>query len=565
MKNYWIVTRLLVRNMLRRGSKKDSGAIWAAFIGLGVLYLMVAGMMTGGTYMLGAIMGQAGMISQLITVLLSIGCMAVLIFGLISMLNTVYFSKDTEFFMALPVKPATVYLAKLTVVYAAESVLSILLLLPCLLTAGIVTHMGAVYYITMLFAMLIVPALPLLLASIIAIPLMYVVSFFRNKGVLSSIVLILLFGLFFGGYALLVNQISGAADNIEMGSAYWQQLAQSMEKPLVTFSNILFPLAAIARFATMTHVYGLSLPMSMLVNFAIFIGSFAVLIVLTVLISNAVYKRSAEKMLESGKRKVKENVAYSSSGVIKSLLKKEWRELIRTPAFAFQSLSGIIICPIMMIVVGFSFNRGVTEGSSPEEIAAAAQLLSVISGFMCTSFIAMMGIGMNIGAATCISREGEAFLYSKMIPVAPRDQLRAKSYLYLIISAVSIVAGLIVMLIMGGQWLHVLLSMGFLALYDYGYVHFVMYFDLCRPKLHWATPNEAVKNNRSAILPMFINIGVTFVIMIVSIMLTAIIPIQWLGSLISWIILYGIGMAGSMIFPSLLYNNAERLYAQLTV
>ena len=177
----------------------------------------------------------------------------------------------------------------------------------------------------------------------------------------------------------------------------------------------------------------------------------------------------------------------------------------------------------------------------------------------------MMGIGMNIGAATCISREGEAFLYSKMIPVAPRDQLRAKSYLYLIISAVSIVAGLIVMLIMGGQWLHVLLSMGFLALYDYGYVHFVMYFDLCRPKLHWATPNEAVKNNRSAILPMFINIGVTFVIMIVSIMLTAIIPMQWLGSLISWIILYGIGMAGSMIFPSLLYNNAERLYAQLTV
>lgn len=564
MTGFMTITKLLLRNMLRRGqNKKESGAIWVAYIALGIMYVFIAGSLVAMTYMMSNAFYPHGLLSPFLSLLLSIGCLAVLFFGLPTMLNVIYFSRDTEFFMALPIRPSTVYLAKLFIVYVGEAGLSILLLLPCLLTAGIVTHMQAIYYICLPIILLTVPAIPLLLASLIAIPLMYVVSFFRNKGVLSSIVLILLFGLFFGGYMLLVNNIGNVVDGFNPDAASLDAIVTAMEKPMTVAANVLFPLLAISRFATMTDAYGVPLGASMAIDGILYIACIAALILLTMLISNAVYKRSAEKMLETGKHKVSEKTSYSATGVIKTLMKKEWRELIRTPAYAFQSLSGIVLCPIVLIAMGFAFRNGFSEagGEAETELAMMAPMLI----FLMIGFLTMMGVGMNVGAATCISREGLNFSSCKMIPVPPKEQLRAKSYLYMIVSAASIVTGLIPIPFMGIPWWTVFPALGFLVLYAYGYVHFVIYFDLKRPKLHWATPNEAVKQNRSAVIPMFVNMGCSAVLMIVPTMFTLLIPIPWLGQLLAWILLYAVGLLVAFLFPSLLYNNADQLFEQITV
>lgn len=549
--------------MFRRSrAKKDSGAIWAAYIGLGLFYVLLAGILVFFTYGLSSVMVKFGMVNEMLTMLLTIGCLAVLIFGLISMLSVIYFSKDTEFFMTLPVKPSVVYLAKLSIVYVSELLLSTLLLLPCLLTAGISIQLGPVYYITMLFGLLFVPALPLLLASLLAIPLMYIVSFFRNKGVLTSLVLILLFGAFFVGYMLLINSVTAGLDNVDFSGDYFEQFGETLKGSFVVFTNVLFPLAALARFSTMTATWGMSVSVSMLANLAIFLASIAALITLTVLISNAVYRRGAASMLEGGKKKVKENIGYSFSGTLKTLMKKEWRELIRTPAFAFQSLSGIILCPIMLIIVGMSMRMGgEMSGATEVQAQAAGSLIH----FMLLGFICMMGVGMNVGASTCISREGDKFVFCKMIPVSPAQQLRAKTYVYLIVSGLTVVLGLIVICILQFNFLNLLLSLGFLVLYDYGYVHFAVFFDLYRPKLNWATPNEAVKNNRSATIPLFINMGISFAFIALPGLLSVMITPSWVGQTISWLLLYGVAIAAAVVFHYLLYKNADRLYNQIKV
>ena len=110
-----------------------------------------------------------------------------------------------------------------------------------------------------------------------------------------------------------------------------------------------------------------------------------------------------------------------------------------------------------------------------------------------------------------------------------------------------------------------LLSAGFLALYDYGYVHFTVWFDLIKPKLEWVTPNEVVKNNRSAIVPVLINICVSFVIMLLPVLLMAFMPVAWVGMAVGWVIIYAIAIASLIVFPRLLYKNASRLYAEITV
>ena len=565
MKQYSIVLKLLLKNMFRRGAdKKKSGYMLAAYIVIGLFYVLIAAMLVLMTYAMSTSFSNMGLTDEFITILLALGCLTVLLFGLITMLSVVYFSRDTEFFLGLPIKPSVVYVAKVSVVYLTELAISALMLIPCLITAGVVAHLGAGYYVTMVFAVLTVPVIPLLLSSVIAIPLMYVVSFFKNKGALTSIVLILIFGLFFGGYYWLIMNAQDSIEKLATEGSF-EAIAAGMGAAFRHVANGLYPLYALARFANGTAFGGMSVGVSMLCNLLIYLATLAALFGLTVLISNTVYKRGAAAQLESTRSAHKAAGEYASSGVVKSLMKKEWRELVRTPAFAFQSLSGSLLCPILLIFMNFSMKTGSTSGAGPVTPEQTA-LLNAMFSFMMLGFIAIFGVGMNIGASTCISREGQNFIFCKMLPVAPAVQLKAKSYVYLMISAVSIIAGLIATAFMYPDVTFLLPAVGFLALYDYGYVHFTMFFDLCKPKLNWSTHTEAVKNNRSATIPMLIGMGVAALLLIgLPILLLVTIGTMWVALLITWLALYGAAIASAVVFRNLLYTNAERLYARITV
>ena len=564
MRQYNTILRLLIRNMLRPGGdKKRSGYVIGAYVGIGLFCAVIAAGMVLMTYTMTAQFDAMGLIDELVTLLLGLGCLVVLFFGLVSMLSVLYFSRDTEFFLSLPVKPSVVYMAKLTLVYLSELVIAALLLIPSLITVGVTARLGALYYIAMFFGVLTVPCLPLLLASIIAIPLMYVVSFFRNRGALTSIVLILLFALFFGGYYFLFFY---ATDGAEGGNVDWEQVAASMRAAMVGIANGLYPLYALAKFANTTAYAGMSTGLSVCLNLLIYVASIGALIGITVFVSGTVYRRGAAGQLESARTAVKANTGYVAGGAVRSLIKKEWRELMRTPAFAFQSLSGILLCPIVMLFMGLSLRSGNAAGTAGEPMTpSAVYVMNNMQYFIYLGMICIMGVGMNLGASTCISREGQNFYFCKMIPVPPETQVRAKTYLYLLISAVPVCIGLVISAVLQFDILMLLLSLGFLALYDYGYVHFTILFDLYRPKLVWATPNEAVKNNRSAVVPMFINIGVSFVIILGPILLMALLPEPWVGMLVGWLLLYAIAVTAAIVFRRALYRNAARLYAQISL
>lgn len=85
-------------------------------------------------------------------------------------------------------------------------------MIPALVTVGIAVGLNAWYYVTVILAAFVVPAIPMVIVSLLAIPLMYVVSFFRNKGAVASVAMILLFGAVFGGYYAILGKLSGGGD-----------------------------------------------------------------------------------------------------------------------------------------------------------------------------------------------------------------------------------------------------------------------------------------------------------------------------------------------------------------
>ena len=184
MRNYLAVIKLQLKNMFRRdrSSAKASRRWIIAAVALVILYGIVASSFIAMVAMMSSAFGAYSLQSEFVTLNLLCGLMVVLVFGIVTVLTCLYFSRDTEFFLALPIKPSVVFAAKLTIVYLAELVACVLIMVPCLIAAGIALHASAIFYVLFPFAVLLTPAIPLFFAAIISVPVMYIVSFLRNRG-----------------------------------------------------------------------------------------------------------------------------------------------------------------------------------------------------------------------------------------------------------------------------------------------------------------------------------------------------------------------------------------------
>lgn len=565
MKNYFTIFKLLFKYMYRKSGEKSSKWIWAAYVFIGLVFAGVIASICLTIAMLASTVNEMGLLPEFITLMLTVACVAVVLLGLVPMMTYLYFSRDTEFMLTLPVKSSTVFMAKLSVVYLTEIIVSTVVLIPSMLSIGIITGQGALFYIIMLFAILLVPAIPLVIVAILAIPLMWIVSFFKNKGALTSIVVIVLgCGVFAAYYALIAGMNSGTGDEFDPNA-----VAAALTQTLKTVATVLVPLAAIARLATLSPktAFGeFSVGTASLINLAVFVGFAVVLLALAVLVSAAVYRRGARSILEGGTKKTAGKVEFKESGsAFSAFFKKEWRELVRTPAFAFQCLSGIFLCPIIIYFMSTMFTTGMEAGSSEDEVITAevVRMITLIKSFTLIGFISMFGVSMNVGAPTAITREGKNFYLLKVIPVSYREQIRAKVFLYVIISSLSIFTSLVVTAILAFDIANIIFGTIFLLLYNYGYNCVCVYIDLRRPKLNWSTPNEAVKNNRNAVVPMLISMAIGILLIGIPIMFVMIIPSEIIAKIVAWVILCGIGVTAAIVGHNLLYANVDKLFDKI--
>ncbi len=565
MKNYLTIFGLLFKYMFKRDEGKNSKWIYLAYLIIALGYGFIIFSICSSLYTTAPVFQQLNLLAEFLTLILGVGCVAVVIFGLIPTLNYLYFSKDTEFMLTLPVKPSTVFLAKLSVVYLTEIVISTLMLIPCIITVGIATSMSAVYYIVGVLAVLLVPAIPMLLVMIIAIPLMYVVSFFKNKGALTSIVLIVLFGVVFGAYYLILGNLAMNGDEVIIDE---EQLVLAFMGAMGTVSNILFPLTAVSRVATLSTntLFGsFALPVAIIINLAVFLITSALLIALAMLISGAVYKKSASSMLEGNGKKEGKVAKTEQNSPFMALFKKEWRELFRTPAFAFQCLAGVVLVPIIMVFFSSSMDMGLMEGIAETGEGLSADMLQIVEmvfSFIMIAFICMMGVSLNVGVATSITREGKNFFVMKTMPVPYKTQIKAKLTLYLIISTLTIVIAMIVSSITNFNLINTIFGTIFLLIYNYGFNCFAMLLDAHKPNLSWVTHNEAVKG-KSASIPMLINMVATIVLVAIPLILFILIPSIIVAQIVSWIVLIAIAVAVAVVFHCLLFANIDKFMERI--
>ena len=132
----------------------------------------------------------------------------ILIQSIFSSISLLYFSKDNEYILPLPVKPSQIIIAKTNIILFIEYFIEIIIGFIPLILYGILTMQGPIYYIFMIIVLLIIPIVPIIISSLFVMIIMSFSKFARNKNkfqVIATIFLIV--------FIMLMSFVSSSSNN----------------------------------------------------------------------------------------------------------------------------------------------------------------------------------------------------------------------------------------------------------------------------------------------------------------------------------------------------------------
>jgi len=428
---------------------------------------------------------------------LSVVCVVIFFFGIFYAMGIFYFSMDVENLLPLPFKPWHIMGAKFTVVLIYEYLTEIIFFLPTILAYGIKSSGGILYYAYGIIIFLLLPIVPLVMASIINMVIMRFTNIAKNKDRFR-----LVGGLIAMSFGIGINIYSQRfAQNISQSQI--TKMFEQGNNSLVTLATKMFPSTNIAvnSLINSNNIKGI-------INLILFIAITLAALMIFIILGQALYFKGVMGVSEtSSKRKILSNSELIKSTTQNSSLKvytlKELKLLFRTPIYFINCVIMNFLWPVFLLIPVFA-QKG---GSSQLKTLAVFLQDSKSSGLVLGAFFAFMVFVScsNAISTTAISREGKNLYISKYIPMKYKDQLMAK-----VLSAVVLgVAGMIMVIIIGLVLLKLSLGLAFLMLIV-GLLGIILtsfigiFIDLNFPKLQWDTEQKAVKQNFNVMISMII-------------------------------------------------------------
>lgn len=496
MKNYWILTRVMMRNMLfslnpfaqtASDSRKKSRLVVRAILRLLVIFGAIASIIYL-EYAISQAADSAGLPDILLpAIAILVSSAFALVVGLFQGLSELFQGKDAPFLAVLPLTSRQVFAARLTTLYLSELALDALLCLPAFVLYAMGTGSAMPVMLTALPTLLLLPLIPLGIVALVASLLMRLSVFARNR----DSVTMALSAAFAIAYSLCVT-MTNASD----GDPAKAMIALLSQKGMLDRLSRFYPPM---QWATQ----GFTGNIGMLVLFALVSVAAAAGVILLVgpgYLNQAL--SSSEKTVVH--RKKSKGTHWEKHGTLAALHALEWREILRTPAWAYNSLIGVLMFPLMIAVGMFT---GVSRGD-PQGMAGFRQmLLNVDPGYIAlvVSGVLMFGSMVNPAVSTSISREGSRWPFALTFPVRQRTRFAAKLLVGLEINLVcslmiAVVAWFIIRLNL--PWLLAALGISFLV--GLAAAAISLWVDALHPHLQWASEMEAIKKNFNQVYGMLL-------------------------------------------------------------
>ncbi|MDE6401706.1 MAG: hypothetical protein K2L54_03740 [Clostridiales bacterium] len=504
MNNYFTVLKAMFKNKLRFGAGKSKRSVIGFLCLLGVVYALVMTALLTLVVELRELLVIPQLAVSFFFFVLMTAALIVLIFGIISLVTTLYLSKDTDFYSVLPIKQTTVFAAKLSFVYIFETAIVMLITLPVIITFGIVIEAWAWYYVISIIMLAAVPSLPLVFAAIIAIPVMFIASKVKNRSIVALIFYMLLFGGFFGVYLYFVfSSVNVSVDPEALEKAY---------QGIVYVQDAFYPYTALSVASLGIPAYGMSVGASTAINLLIFVGSSAALLAVLMFAAKFMYSQSVKANNQTDNSRAKKGEFKSQSG-FKALIKREYLSSLRTAQVAFQCYA-VMLLPIIMSVALSVVMRKTSQSINNAPMDALAFDTRFFTMILFCTLAAMIGTLGN-AASTTFSREGNAMASLKIMPVDIRRILKAKITAWVAIATPVAAVSVAIVNALNFDWQFMLLSVFSLIPLSVAFIVFGALWDLNAPKLKWTDPSQAIKHNGHVTVGQLLSIAGGLVVMVI--------------------------------------------------
>ena len=441
-----------------------------------------------------------GMGAEMLAAVFTMAQIMVLMLSAFTYINSMFFAKDNELVLNMPLRGVEIFSAKLIATYLNELVISALVTIPIAvitaaagIQAGYGSMFGAGYWILIPFAIALLPVMPLLLLSIVSFPIALLVQKASKYPVLSAVLQAVLLMAFIslcyllgygGGYAM-------SSEEAQVDTGMFQSLG-----------GISFYTRFLAKAMLGSSAAG---------NFFAFLGITVAMAAVAIGLSVLLYRRAIAMSVEGGantKRKVKTD-EHVNKGTFRALVAAQVKTLSRTPDILVNLILTMAMPALIAVIMGFVMPSGAEIAAEDPDAAMpyfgyfAVGLVVWITMF--TSPIS------NIGASFAFSLDKDNIAVLKSLPVTGKEVFKSKLIVSDAVSLISVVAVTVVLAFTADIpfWGYVLFPL-LVGVYLISCNAFTMSRDVANPHFNWMNVKELTKASNSATQFIMTGVGLAF-------------------------------------------------------
>lgn len=493
MKDIFVLTKVLLKNVFQKRNKNMDSKVkkFSTFFLYAIIYLYLAGLVGFISYQAINSLMEINQEAVIISILL-LGISGFILFQTIfTSLNVLFFSKDIEYLLPLPINPIKIIIAKFNVLLISEYIMELILGVVPLTIYGYLTGASIMYYIVSLIILLVYPILPVLIASFLVILIMRFTNIIKNKDIVQYLTVALTMVL-----VIAIQVLSGSGEEIT-NTQLTEKLLEA--NGLVSVYSKYF----ITLEPTMNALLNYN-TMEGLKNLFILLAQTTIFYTAVTYISSKLYLKTATKGFSGGSKKSKKidnDKYYVENKILGSYVKKEFKILIRNPIFFMQCVLPSILFPLVITIpIVMQLNS-----------AGQEELQNMVNGISSSLILAICIVIIqfffmfNYVSITAVSRDGSNAVFMKYIPIPLHKQCKYKVMPSIILNFIPIIYTIIA--------LKIVLPSISLSLIFYLFIisillnilesYMMIIVDLKRPKLLWTTEYAVVKQNMNMIFEMF--------------------------------------------------------------
>ncbi|WP_411681773.1 putative ABC transporter permease subunit [Clostridium thailandense] len=557
MNKYFSLTKVFLKNSssgLAKDGKRKLPKTILLYAVLILSFLPLTGMfasVTATSYEFLRSIKQEGII---LSAAMTVSSAIIFAFGIFLVMSVFYFSSDVENLLVLPVKSSVILMSKFTVVLIYEYFTEVVVLVPVIVTFGVKSGAGFLYYIYGIVIFLTLPIVPLIIGALISILIMRFAGFTKNKDRFKTIAQMAIL-VFVVGINLVTQKLGKASSS---GQDMARLLAEG-NNSLIKVSSKLF---INIRYASEAFVN--SSNMSGIVNMIIYLLISLILLILFAILAEAFYLKGVIGMTQTqARRKMlsSEEIAKQSGrrSKIFTYTVKELNILFRTPVYFMNCVVMNFIWPFFLVIPLISqpesFKLIKNAHGYFNMFISNARTLGIIAAVIFASSV--MLTMMNPIAITSISREGKNIFINKFIPMDYKQQILSKVLSAFIINFSGILLMILIATAIVRPPFYIFIVSIVLSITATVFSIFIgIFIDLNYPKLDWDNEQRAVKQNFNVIIGMIIGLIAAGAVVFITIKLNLIFSIIFPSILI-------IFLAADVIFYKIVTTRGVELYRNI--